>query len=150
MTSRIRVPWDDYFVKMLDAVAERATCDRGRCGAILVVDRQILATGYVGAPPGFPHCDDAGHQMENGHCVRTVHAEQNALASAARRGVAVAGAVLYTSVAPCRVCAMLAVTVGVSRVVAATPYQNGDGLAVLELARIPYAVKSEKMTYVVG
>jgi dCMP deaminase len=141
------VTWDEYFIKMLDAVAERATCDRGRCGAILVLDRQVLTTGYVGSPPGFAHCDDVGHQMEHGHCVRTVHAEQNALASAARRGVAIAGSVCYTTVAPCRTCAMLLVTAGVERVVAATPYQNSEGLSILHYARIPYTLLSGTLSY---
>lgn len=147
MSRRERLTWDEYFVKMLDSVAERATCDRGRCAALIVADRQVLATGYVGAPPGFPHCDDVGHLMEAGHCVRTVHAEQNALASAARRGIPVMGATLYTSVAPCRSCAMLAVTAGIRCVVAATAYQNSEGLSVLSQARIPWTLLDGEMIY---
>lgn len=142
-----RVSWDEYFLKMLEAVAERATCDRGRCGALLVVERQVLATGYVGAPPGFPHCDEVGHLLEHGHCVRTVHAEQNAFVSAARRGLAVDGATLYTTLAPCRVCAMLAVIAGVRRVVAAASYQNGHGLDVLRVAMIPFIVMKDVVPY---
>jgi len=147
-TSSVRPSWDDYFLEIVGAVAGRATCDRGRCGSIIVADRQILATGYVGSPPGFPHCDDVGHDMIDGHCVRTVHAEQNAFVSAARRGVSVASATLYTTLAPCRVCAMLAVTAGVQRVVAASAYQNGHGLAVLEFAGIEYRVVDPRITYV--
>jgi len=83
-----RPSWDDYFLELADAASKRATCSRGRSGCVIVRDNQVLATGYVGSPAGLPHCDDAGHLMkkviqENGeiseHCVRTVHAEQNAI-----------------------------------------------------------------------
>jgi len=126
-----RPDWDEYFLDLTDHVGTRATCDRGRSGAVIVKDTRVLATGYVGAPPGLPHCDDAGHLMkkvidEDGttreHCVRTVHAEQNALAQAARYGIAVEGATLYTRMEPCRVCAMLVISVGIARVVCRRRY----------------------------
>jgi dCMP deaminase len=142
-----RVTWDEYFIQMLDAVAQRATCNRGRSGAILVLDRQILATGYVGSPPGFPHCDVVGHQMVRGHCFRTVHAEQNALVSAARRGVAIENSVLYSTMVPCRVCAMLIVTAGINHVVAATAYQNSEGLSVLQAAGIECLIVKDIVPY---
>ena len=93
----IRPTWDEYFMGLADAAAKRATCDRGRAGCVIVRDRQVLVTGYVGSPQGLPHCDDVGHLFkkiinEDGsqstHCVRTVHAEQNAICQAARRGIA--------------------------------------------------------------
>jgi len=122
---------------MLAVVAARATCDRGRSGAIIVYQQQIVATGYVGSPPGFPHCDDVGHELVNGHCVRTVHAEQNALASAARHGISVLGGTIYSTMTPCRTCAMLIITAGIDRVVAAYTYpgENG-GHAILQKAGI--------------
>jgi pyrimidine deaminase RibD-like protein len=90
-----RPSWDEYFMEVCRSIAKRATCDRGRSGCVIARDHQILATGYVGAPAGLPHCDEAGHQLkqmvhEDGsvtkHCVRSVHAEQNAICQAARRG----------------------------------------------------------------
>lgn len=122
---RTRPGWDEYFLEVLNAVARRATCDRGRSGAVIAYQQQIIATGYVGSPPGFPHCDDVGHELVDGRCVRTVHAEQNALASAARRGIAVLDGTLYSTMVPCRTCAMLIITAGIERVVAAHTYPGG-------------------------
>jgi len=104
-----RPSWDEYFLRLADTVASRATCDRGRSGCVIVKDRQILVTGYVGSPRGLPHCDDVGHLFkkvihEDGsvtqHCVRTVHAEQNAITQAARRGIALEGSTLYCRMTP--------------------------------------------------
>ena len=118
-----RPDWDTYFLDMVDSVATRATCDRGRSGCVITRNRRIIATGYVGSPPGLPHCDDVGHDMRSvthadgritHHCVRTLHAEQNALAQAARHGLSLEGATLYCRMEPCRVCAMLIVSAGVA------------------------------------
>ncbi len=115
-------------------VSTRATCDRGRSGCVIARDRQILVTGYVGSPTGLPHCDETGHQMkkvlhEAGHttmhCVRTVHAEQNAICQAARLGISIAGATLYCRMTPCRVCAMLIINCGIRRVVCEKKYHAG-------------------------
>ena len=122
----IRPSWDEYFIRLVDEVASRATCDRGRSGCVIVRDKRILCTGYVGSPPGLPHCDEAGHYMkkmvdEDGtvrnHCVRTIHAEQNAICQAARYGLSLEGTTLYCTMEPCRVCAMLITSVGIKRVV---------------------------------
>ena len=129
-----RPTWDEYFMEVSSAIAKRATCDRGRSGCVIARDNQILATGYVGAPAGLAHCDEAGHQMrkvlhEDGtitqHCVRTVHAEQNAICQAARRGVAIQGATLYCRMTPCRACAMMIINCGIVRVVAERRYHDG-------------------------
>lgn len=133
-TSYRRPTWDEYFMEVASAIAKRATCDRGRSGCVIARDNQILATGYVGAPAGLEHCDEAGHQMrkvlhEDGsitqHCVRTVHAEQNAICQAARRGVAIQGATLYCRMTPCRACAMMIINCGIVRVVAERRYHDG-------------------------
>ncbi len=132
---RVRPPWDDYFLQIADAAASRATCDRGRSGCVIVRDKAILVTGYVGSPAGLPHCDDVGHQMkktihEDGHvtqhCVRTVHAEQNAICQAARNGIALEGATLYCRMTPCRTCAMLIINCGIRRVVAESRYHAAE------------------------
>lgn len=129
-----RPSWDDYFMEVADAVSKRATCDRGRSGCVIAKDKQILATGYVGSPMGFPHCDDVGHDLrrafnEDGtisnHCVRTVHAEQNAICQAAKRGIPIDGATVYCRMTPCRICAMLLINSGVKRVYAERKYHAG-------------------------
>lgn len=136
----LRPSWDEYFIKLVDEVAQRATCDRGKSGAIIVRDKRILCTGYVGSPPGFPHCDEAGHQLkkmleEDGtikhHCVRTIHAEQNAICQAAKYGISLNGTTLYCTMEPCRVCAMLIISVGIEKVVAKNRYHAARETRVL-------------------
>ena len=130
----VRPSWDEYFMEIANTVSKRATCARGRSGCIIVKDKQLLVTGYVGSPVGLPHCDDIGHQMkkmlhEDGsiseHCVRTVHAEQNAICQAAKRGIALEGSTLYCRMTPCRVCAMLIINCGIKRVVCEKKYHAG-------------------------
>ena len=130
-----RPTWDEYFLEVVHALAKRATCDRGRTACVIVKDRQIVVSGYVGSPPGLPHCDEVGHLIkkvlnEDGtiseHCVRTIHAEQNAMCQAARRGVALEGATLYCKLAPCRTCAMLLIAAGIKRIVAEYKYHAGS------------------------
>lgn len=134
MSEYMRPSWDDYFMEVCEAISKRATCDRGRSGCVIAKDKQLLATGYVGAPQGLPHCDEAGHQMktmihedghESHHCVRTVHAEQNAICQAAKRGVSIEGATLYCRMTPCRTCAMLIINCGIIRVVSEKKYHAG-------------------------
>lgn len=128
-----RPTWDEYFMEVCRAIAKRATCDRGRSGCVIARDNQLLVTGYVGAPRGLPHCDDVGHQFkkiqhEDGsvsqHCVRTVHAEQNAICQAAKRGISIDGATLYCKMTPCRTCTMLIINCGIKRVIAEKRYHD--------------------------
>ena len=130
-----RPSWDEYFLELANAASKRATCNRGRSGCVIVRDKQVLVTGYVGSPAGLPHCDDAGHLMkkviqENGeiseHCLRTVHAEQNAICQAAKLGIGIDGATLYTTLTPCRTCAMLLINCGIKRVVCQKKYHRGQ------------------------
>ena len=129
----VRPTWDEYFMEVCRAIAKRATCDRGRSGCVIARDNQLFVTGYVGAPRGLPHCDDVGHQFkkvqhEDGsisqHCVRTVHAEQNAICQAAKRGISIDGATLYCKMTPCRTCAMLIINCGIKRVIAEKRYHD--------------------------
>jgi len=131
----VRPSWDEYFLDLADAVSKRATCDRGRSGCVIVRDRRILVTGYVGSPAGFPHCDEVGHEIkrtveEDGsvseHCVRTVHAEQNAICQAAKLGVSIEGSTVYCRMTPCRTCAMLLINCGVKRIYCERKYQSGE------------------------
>jgi dCMP deaminase len=130
-----RPSWDDYFLELANAASSRATCDRGKSGCVIVRDKQVLATGYVGSPAGLPHCDDVGHLMkkviqENGeiseHCLRTVHAEQNAICQAAKRGISIEGATVYTRMTPCRTCTMLLINCGINKVVCERKYQLAE------------------------
>ncbi len=122
-----RSTWDEYFARIAAEVATRATCPRKHVGAVLVRDRSILATGYNGSVRGMAHCDDAGCLMIQGHCARTVHAEINALAQAARHGVRVDGATVYTTAFPCWSCAKALLNAGVARLVYSEPYQDRGG-----------------------
>ncbi len=130
-----RPSWDEYFLKIVDTVSERSTCDRGKAGAVIVKERRILSTGYAGSPPGQPHCDDVGHMMRrvvdeddniSQHCVRTTHAEANALVQAAKFGIPVANATIYSKFEPCYSCAMIIVGAGIKRVVARTKYHAAE------------------------
>ena len=130
----IRPSWDEYFMDLANTAAKRATCDRGRSGCVIVRDKQVLVTGYVGSPKGLAHCDEIGHLFkkvyhEDGsitqHCVRTVHAEQNAICQAARRGIALDHGTLYCQMTPCRACAMLIINCGLDRVVCEKKYHAG-------------------------
>ncbi|HEY5123794.1 MAG TPA: cytidine/deoxycytidylate deaminase family protein [Ignavibacteria bacterium] len=130
-----RPSWDKYFMEIADTVSKRATCDRGKSGCVIVREKQILVTGYVGAPRGLPHCDEAGHLMKQvvheddsvtNHCVRTVHAEQNAICQAARLGISLDKATLYCRMTPCRTCAMMIINCGIERVVCEKKYHAGS------------------------
>lgn len=151
----MRPSWDEYFCQLVNEVASRATCDRGRSGCVVVRDRRIICTGYVGSPPGMAHCDEVGHDWrkvveDDGttrtHCVRTVHAEQNALAQAARHGLSLEGAELYCSMEPCHTCAMLLVSVGISRVVALRRYHAAQASRDLFRAAGVELVVNEQVT----
>lgn len=127
-----RPSWDEYFMMMArDVVAQRATCNRRQVGAVLVRNKRILTTGYNGSPPGLPHCTDVGCWIVDGHCIRTIHAEQNCIAQAALHGVSTEGATIYVSAAPCVNCAKLIIAAGVERVVYADKYTDSLGEQVL-------------------
>lgn len=113
---RKRMSWDEYFMGIARQVAERSTCDRKHVGAVIVKEKNILATGYNGSIAGMPHCDDVGHMMENGHCVATVHAEANAIIQAAKNGVAIAGASIYVTASPCWNCFKLIANSGIKEI----------------------------------
>ncbi|MBI2185201.1 MAG: cytidine/deoxycytidylate deaminase family protein [Thaumarchaeota archaeon] len=130
-----RPTWDEYFLQLAHNVASRSTCDRGRSGCVIVKDKRILCTGYVGSPPGLPHCDEVGHLLrevvdENGktskHCMRTIHAEQNAIIQGARFGMSLQGATLYCKMEPCRTCAMSIIGAGIRKVVCEKKYHAAE------------------------
>ena len=113
---RERASWDEYFMNIAREVSTRSTCDRKFVGSVIVRDKCILATGYNGSIRGLSHCDEEGHLMEDGHCVRTVHAEANAIVQAARNGVRIDGASIYVTASPCWGCFRLIANGGIVRV----------------------------------
>jgi len=121
---RTRASWDEYFMAIAREVATRSTCDRKHVGAVIVRDKMILATGYNGSIRGLPHCDDDGHMMEDGHCVRTVHAEANAIVQAARNGVRLEGGQIYVTASPCFGCFKMIANAGLSRIVFGEFYRD--------------------------
>lgn len=111
--SNERVGWHEYFMNIAKQVATRSTCGRKNVGAVIVRDKTILSTGYNGSLRGAPHCEEMGHDLENGHCIRTVHAEANAVAQAAKHGVMIDNSELYVTASPCLTCFKLVVNAGI-------------------------------------
>ncbi len=120
----MRPSWDSYFLGIATQAATRATCDRNHVGCVLVRDKSILATGFNGSIRGRPHCEEIGHLMEDGHCVRTVHAEANAIVQAARNGVRLEGATAYITSSPCWKCFQLLANTGIVRIVFGRFYRD--------------------------
>lgn len=124
-----RPSWDAFFMDIAATTATRATCDRKHVGCVLVRDKRMIAGGYNGSIAGLNHCDDVGHDMHETHCVRTVHAEANAIADAARRGVALEGSTAYVTALPCWPCFKLLAQAGIRAVVYGEAYRLEDELA---------------------
>lgn len=120
----MRPSWDEYFLKLAMLASERATCPRMHCGCVLVKDRYVLSTGYNGSLPGADHCEDVGCLIVDNHCVRTNHAEMNAICQAARHGVSVAGSTAYVTNMPCTTCAKALASAGIRRVVVFSDYHS--------------------------
>jgi dCMP deaminase len=120
----MRASWDEYFMQIAQEVATRSTCDRKHVGAVIVRDKNILATGYNGSIRGLGHCDQEGHMLEDGHCVRTIHAEANAIIQAAKNGTRIEHATLYVSASPCWGCFKMIANAGLVRVVYGEFYRD--------------------------
>jgi dCMP deaminase len=123
-------------MQITQQVAKRSTCPRAAVGAVIVRDKRILTTGYNGAPSNLPHCTEAGCLMVNGHCVRTLHAEQNAIIQGALHGVDVSCSTIYVTHQPCLVCAKMIINAGIERVVYAGHYPDEIALGFLEGAGV--------------
>jgi len=151
-----RPSWDDYFMEIVSVVGKRGTCGRGRSGCVITKDKRIISTGYVGSPIGLPHCDEVGHEMhtvikadgkESRHCIRTSHAEENAIIQAARFGVKLTGSTLYCKMTPCYTCAKMIINAGIVRVVASQDYHGGARTKeIFAAAGIQFNLLSDKMT----
>jgi dCMP deaminase len=122
----MRPDWDSYFMKIAYAVSERSTCDRALVGCVLVLDKRILTTGFNGSPAGQDHCDEVGHLMVNGHCIRTIHAETNAIIQAALHGISTRDATCYVTHFPCINCTKALINAGISRIVYSVSYRMDE------------------------
>lgn len=122
-----RPTWDEYFIELATVVATRSTCPRAQVGCVMVRDNRILTTGFNGAPSGLEHCTDVGCLMLDGHCARSIHAEQNAIVQAALHGVSTKNATCYVTHFPCVTCTKLLINAGVGRVVYLHEYAPRHG-----------------------
>ena len=111
-----RVSWGTYFMNIAKEVATRSTCDRKYVGAVIVREKTILSTGYNGSIKGLPHCDEAGHEMVDDHCIRTTHAEANAIVQAAKNGVEINQSEIYVTASPCYNCFKLIANAGIKTI----------------------------------
>ena len=128
-----RPSWDDYFMSIARIIASRGTCNRLYTGAVLVKDKRIISTGYNGSPPGVPPRDEGGHLLEDGHCVRTIHGEHNALLQAAiQGGTSTVGTTMYTKYSPCIHCTKYIIAASIKRVVVGKIYRNEKSIEMLK------------------
>jgi len=137
-----RPSWEEYFMQIAHLVKTRATCPRRSVGAVVVRDKRILCTGYNGSPMGLPHCPDGGPEndwplgcMRAGHCIRSLHAEQNCLLQAAKIGVSCDGAEIYVTCQPCNMCAKMIINAGIRRVVYEGDYPDDYSLELFRAAQ---------------
>lgn len=138
-----RPDWDEYFLKLAMLASERATCPRMHCGCVLVKSKDVVSTGYNGSIPGDKHCEDIGCLIVDNHCVRTVHAEMNALVQAAKRGHSIEGATAYVTNMPCTTCAKALIAAGIKRVVVFSDFH--DTLATEFFAKANVAIDKHAM-----
>ncbi len=151
----VRPTWDEYFMDLARTVGTRGTCNRGRSGCIIVKDKRVMTTGYVGSPPGLAHCDEIGHWFkktihEDGsisqHCIRTVHAEANAIAQAAKHGINIDGGTLYCKMEPCLDCTKLLISAGIKRIVCEQRYHAAkESREMLEEAGVKVEVLNDSV-----
>jgi dCMP deaminase len=140
-----RTSWNTYFMKVASIVSERATCSRAKIGAVIVKEKNIIATGYNGSPAGHPHCTEVGcliyvstnpdGEVEE-NCFRTIHAEINAIAQAARHGVSIEGADIYVTASPCYHCLKTLLNCGIKNIYYAKPYKIEKAAALLEIGNM--------------
>lgn len=123
----MRKSWDEYFMDITEMVSTRSTCDRAFVGCVIVNDdNRIVSTGYNGSVSGNPHCDDIGHKMREGHCIRTIHAEMNALLYCAREGISVKNCTAYVTHFPCLNCTKALIQAGIKKIIYREGYRMDE------------------------
>lgn len=118
-----RISWDKYFIEISKLISKRGTCSRKKVGAVIVKDNDIISTGYNGSPKGMEHCSDIGCLMENKHCIRTIHAEQNALLKAGKNANE---AILYCTDLPCPMCFKMCIQSGINKIIYINDYNKNN------------------------
>jgi dCMP deaminase len=121
-----RLTWQEYFMRNAHLISERATCDRLKVGAVIVKDKQLIATGYNGSISGEEHCNDVGCLTRDGHCIRTIHAEMNALLQCARLNSSTQDAEIYVTHFPCLNCTKAILQAGIKTIYYDTDYHNDE------------------------
>lgn len=121
-----RIPWDQYFMGQSLLLSLRSTCSRLAVGATIVRDKRIIAGGYNGSVSGDVHCIDEGCYVVDGHCVRTIHAEMNAILQCAKFGVPTEGAEIYVTHFPCLPCTKMILQAGIKKIHYLTDYHNNE------------------------
>jgi len=138
-----RPSWDEYFMGIAKLTAERSTCLRRKVGAVIVQDKQIVATGYNGAPKGMAHCDEKGGCLreklgipsgERHELCRALHAEQNAIIQAATSGQSIEGATIYITNQPCSICAKMIINAGIRKIIVHEGYPDEFAVEILDEA----------------
>lgn len=151
-----RPSWDNYFMDIALLVANRSTCLRRRVGAVIIKDKNILATGYNGTPSGITHCSETGCLREKlavpsgqrHELCRGLHAEQNAIIQAAKHGVNIQGGTLFCTHSPCIICSKMIINAGVDRIVFREGYP--DDLSREMLAESGVVVEAMKKSDALG
>lgn len=147
-----RPSWDAYFMHIANVVSHRSTCLRRQVGAVLVLDKRILATGYNGAPSGLRHCAEVGCLREDNdvpsgerhELCRGLHAEENAMLQAARYGIQIEGATVYSTHVPCVMCTKMLINSGIERVAAQKPYPDDLASELLREAEIELRIVKDE------
>lgn len=138
----MRKTWDQYFIELANHVSTRSTCNRKNVGCIIVKDNNILATGYNGSLTKDEHCDETNHLIVDGHCIRTIHAERNAIFQAAKNGVCLKDAIAYVNVEPCWECFKSLVSSGIINIYYQSDYPNSNNVYIKE-----YLTKNQNITF---
>lgn len=148
-----RPTWDEYFMEMAELTAKRSTCSRRQVGAVIVRDNRAVATGYNGAPRGLAHCEEKGGCLrqklnipsgQRHELCRALHAEQNAIISAASMGNAIEGGTIYITHQPCVICAKMIVNAGIKRIVVREGYPDELSMEILDEAGLTVERLGEK------
>ena len=129
----MRLEWDKFFMELAYLFSNQSTCDRKHVGCVIVRGKNVIACGYNGSISGTAHCDDVGHLIMEGMngCQRTIHAEANAVAQAAKFGHPLNGCTAYITMEPCPTCFKLLASVGISRIVFHDKYNTNPTPAAL-------------------
>lgn len=122
----MRKSWHEYFAEIALKVSERATCPRLHVGAVIVKDKRIIATGYNGSTHGDEHCEDVGCKVVDGHCIRTIHAETNAIYQCAKNGIDTEGSIIYVTHLPCLNCTKAIIQAGIKKIYYIESYRKDE------------------------